>query len=137
SSLSNKTCGIKPPLRRECVSVTKFMLSSSQPYREPIANPGAPVMSFRLPLQDPRNAKNESSRCWGCLLTLALLLCGCASGGSGGPKPIVQPPSITTQPTNEVVAVGQTATFSAQAGGTPPLNYQWSKNGAAISGATS
>jgi hypothetical protein len=36
-----------------------------------------------------------------------------------------------------MVAVGQTATFTAAASGTPPLNYQWSKSGSAISGATS
>src|SRR5207302_7121906 len=32
---------------------------------------------------------------------------------------------------------GQTATFAAVAAGTAPLCYQWQKNGAAISGATS
>ncbi|HKD52214.1 MAG TPA: immunoglobulin domain-containing protein, partial [Candidatus Acidoferrum sp.] len=46
-------------------------------------------------------------------------------------------PSITTQPTNQTVTTGQTATFSATAGGTAPLSYQWQKNGANISGATS
>ncbi len=34
------------------------------------------------------------------------------------------------------VAVGATATFSVTASGTAPLSYQWSKNSAAISGAT-
>jgi hypothetical protein len=47
------------------------------------------------------------------------------------------PPSITTQPANQTVAVGQTATFSVVASGTAPLSYQWRKNGANISGATS
>src|SRR6202007_2353560 len=51
------------------------------------------------------------------------------------PAPVV--PSITTQPTSQTVTAGQTATFSATATGTAPLNYQWKKNGAAISGATS
>jgi Ig-like domain-containing protein/ASPM-SPD-2-Hydin domain-containing protein len=45
--------------------------------------------------------------------------------------------SITTQPAGQTVTVGQTATFSVTASGTPPLNYQWRKNGAAINGATS
>jgi hypothetical protein len=45
-------------------------------------------------------------------------------------------PSITTQPFNQSVTVGQTATFSVVATGAP-LNYQWQKNGTAISGATS
>jgi hypothetical protein len=51
------------------------------------------------------------------------------------PAPI--PPSITTQPTGQTVTAGQTATFSVTASGTAPLSYQWQKNGAAISGATS
>jgi hypothetical protein len=46
-------------------------------------------------------------------------------------------PSITGQPANQSVAVGQTATFSVGASGTAPLTYQWSKNGAVLSGATS
>jgi len=35
------------------------------------------------------------------------------------------------------VTAGQTATFSVVAAGTPPLSYQWQKNGGGISGATS
>jgi len=46
-------------------------------------------------------------------------------------------PSITTQPANRTVSVGQVAAFSVTATGTAPLTYQWKKNGAAISGATS
>ena len=46
------------------------------------------------------------------------------------------PPAITTQPQNQTVTVGATATFSVVATGTTPLTYQWSKNGAAIGGAT-
>jgi hypothetical protein len=46
-------------------------------------------------------------------------------------------PSITSQPTNQTVTAGQTATFSATATGTATLVYQWKKNGASISGATS
>jgi hypothetical protein len=46
-------------------------------------------------------------------------------------------PTITTQPTNRTVTVGQTASFSVVASGTAPLSYQWRKNGTNISGATS
>ncbi|HKS72143.1 MAG TPA: immunoglobulin domain-containing protein [Terriglobales bacterium] len=46
-------------------------------------------------------------------------------------------PSITMQPGNQSVTVGQTATFAVVATGTAPLSYQWQKNSAAISGATS
>jgi hypothetical protein len=41
-----------------------------------------------------------------------------------------------TQPANQTVSVGQTATFNVVATGAAPLMYQWQKNGAAISGAT-
>jgi hypothetical protein len=46
-------------------------------------------------------------------------------------------PTITTQPASQTVTAGQVATFSVTATGTAPLSYQWSKNGAVMSGATS
>jgi hypothetical protein len=46
-------------------------------------------------------------------------------------------PAITNQPASQTITAGQTATFSVTASGTAPLGYQWQKNGAAISGATS
>src|SRR5207302_2665191 len=46
-------------------------------------------------------------------------------------------PTITTQPASRTVSAGQTASFAVTANGTAPLNYQWQKNGANISGATS
>jgi hypothetical protein len=46
-------------------------------------------------------------------------------------------PLIVTQPANQTVTVGQTASFSVTASGTGPLTYQWFKNGTAIGGATS
>ena len=45
--------------------------------------------------------------------------------------------AITTQPANQSVHAGQTATFSVVATGTAPLSYQWRRNGTAIPGATS
>ncbi len=45
-------------------------------------------------------------------------------------------PQITTDPANQTVTAGQSATFSVVATGTAPLSYQWQKNGTAISGAT-
>jgi hypothetical protein len=46
-------------------------------------------------------------------------------------------PGITTQPASQTNLVGTTATFTVIAGGSTPLSYQWSKNGANIAGATS
>ncbi len=45
-------------------------------------------------------------------------------------------PTITAQPANQIVTVGQPATFSLTATGTAPLSYQWQKNSVNISGAT-
>ena len=46
------------------------------------------------------------------------------------------PPTITTQPASQTVIVGNPVTFTVAATGTAPLSYQWQKNGANISGAT-
>ena len=46
-------------------------------------------------------------------------------------------PSITTQPLGQSLGLGTSATFTVVATGTSPLAYQWSKNGTAITGATS
>jgi hypothetical protein len=46
------------------------------------------------------------------------------------------PPSINQQPQGQTVPIGQTATFSVSASGTPPLSYQWRFNGLNLSGAT-
>ncbi|GGA40037.1 beta-1,3-glucanase family protein [Dyella nitratireducens] len=56
----------------------------------------------------------------------------CTSGTDAGAAP-----TITTQPSNQSVALGQSATFSVAATGLGTLSYQWSKNGTAIAGATS
>src|SRR5215471_17535580 len=50
---------------------------------------------------------------------------------------VLVPPSITTPPVSQTVSAGTPATFSVAAAGTAPLSYQWRKNGADITGATS
>lgn len=45
-------------------------------------------------------------------------------------------PAVTTHPADQAVAAGQPVTFVVEAAGTPPLRYQWQKNGANIAGAT-
>jgi hypothetical protein len=47
-----------------------------------------------------------------------------------------RPPSVTVQPTNQVAAVGQSATFSPAAIGTPPLYFQWQMNSNNVGNAT-
>lgn len=51
------------------------------------------------------------------------------------PLPTVAP-RITTQPSSQTVDEGATATFSVTASGSATLNFQWFRNGSAISGAT-
>jgi hypothetical protein len=50
--------------------------------------------------------------------------------------PFGGPPAIATQPMNQTVTMGGTATFSIVAGGSTPLSYQWNFNGTNIAGAT-
>ncbi|HEY7497818.1 MAG TPA: PQQ-dependent sugar dehydrogenase [Vicinamibacterales bacterium] len=46
-------------------------------------------------------------------------------------------PTITSHPSNRTVAPGASVTFSVRATGPAPIRYQWQRNGANISGATS
>jgi hypothetical protein len=50
--------------------------------------------------------------------------------------PFGGPPIITSQPTNQTVTAGGTATFNVTATGTLPLSYQWNFNGTNVVGAT-
>lgn len=49
---------------------------------------------------------------------------------------VVIPPLILTPPESVTVPPGTTVTFSVAATGTPPLTYQWRRNGVGITGAT-
>lgn len=75
--------------------------------------------------------------CFSVALSIAvgMLLASCG-GGMGTPMK-ASAPAITTQPSNQTVGAGQTATFLVVATGTPPLSYQWQKGTSAIAGATS
>jgi hypothetical protein len=71
-------------------------------------------------------------------ISFSVVACGGGSSSNtsnsdGGEATTV---SIMTQPANQTVSAGQTATFNVVATGAAPLMYQWQKNGAAISGAT-
>jgi hypothetical protein len=78
-------------------------------------------------------------RILGVLAMLVVILgllnvAGCNAGFEGA-KPLA--PLIISQPGNQTVTAGQTATFSVTATGTGPLTYQWYVNGVPITGATS
>ncbi|HZR18272.1 MAG TPA: immunoglobulin domain-containing protein [Verrucomicrobiae bacterium] len=49
---------------------------------------------------------------------------------------VLVPPTILTQPSNQVSLVGGTVSFYAAAAGSGPLSYQWSFNGSPLTGAT-
>ncbi|HEY2548524.1 MAG TPA: immunoglobulin domain-containing protein, partial [Candidatus Acidoferrum sp.] len=78
------------------------------------------------------------------VLAVALMLCLVGTGCAGlvsATKPSTEPasdvaPAIGAEPAGQSVTVGQTATFAVAATGTAPISYQWQKNNAAISGAT-
>ena len=78
---------------------------------------------------------------WVYLLATALLIgmfhaCGGGSGGGGEANPVVDTAlTITKQPSEQTVSIGQTATFTVEATGA--TGYQWKKNDSNISGATS
>lgn len=77
------------------------------------------------------------------LLAAALSACGGGSGSADPGNPPAPPtaadtaPTLTAQPQDTSVIEGGSASFSVSATGTPPLSYQWQRNGADLPGATS
>jgi hypothetical protein len=70
-------------------------------------------------------------------LTVLLLLVLACHGSVGSPgAPGDDGPVITSQPTSQVVMVGETATFTVVATGAAPLHYQWTRDGSDAPGRT-
>ncbi|HPZ96581.1 MAG TPA: immunoglobulin domain-containing protein [Phycisphaerae bacterium] len=46
--------------------------------------------------------------------------------------PVYEPPTIVSQPADQSVTPGKSVTFVIQAAGTPPMRYQWRRNGMAL-----
>ena len=94
-----------------------------------------PLLSTCLDCRRDSRARFASpGSCWLTIVFSLLVLSGCA-GGFQGSRPVT--PLVITQPANQTVMVGQTATFAVTASGTGPMSYQWYKNGVPIGGATS
>jgi alpha-tubulin suppressor-like RCC1 family protein len=64
------------------------------------------------------------------LLATLLLLSGCLSSAGS------ESPTISEDPKDRTVFVGQSAKFDFGASGKPPFTFQWFRNGIAIAGAT-
>ena len=84
--------------------------------------------SGELPLRSPERLGSV------CVFSFSLLFSGCGAGNRAPAGVIV--PTISTQPSNQTVTVGQPATFSVVANGTSPLSYQWQRGTTPIAGAT-
>jgi len=92
---------------------------------------GATAVSYTTPL----TATSDSGSTFDVVVSnTAGTVTSAAATLTVNPAPVA--PSITTQPANQTVTAGQTATFAAVATGTAPLSYQWQKNGVNITGAT-
>jgi len=89
--------------------------------------PDATNATLTIPSSQPDDAGNYAVRVFNLFGTQT---------SSNALLTVVILPSVTTQPTNVAVAVGGDATFSVQADGTAPLNYQWSFNGTNVMDAT-
>ncbi|MHB8302403.1 MAG: immunoglobulin domain-containing protein [Acidobacteriaceae bacterium] len=70
---------------------------------------------------------------WCAAIVLAVVQ---VSGCGSLPSPPIVAVTITGEPANQSTPLDQTATFTVVASGTTPFNYLWSKDGAAITGAT-
>lgn len=69
-------------------------------------------------------------------LAILVILFGASCGGGGNSKPVVPPPdppaTIVTPPSPQSVQVGNSATFTVVADGTPPLTHVWTLNGSVV-----
>lgn len=59
-----------------------------------------------------------------------------STASSNATLAVFVPPTIVTSPISQTVLVGNSASFSVVASGTPPLRYQWRFSGGNIAGAT-
>ena len=87
----------------------------------------------------------SDATCWGGVLDEFSLynrslttneIAGIYAAGSGGKCGSLTPPFIAQPPSGLSASVGATAKMTVLAGGTQPLNYQWSLNGTNLPGAT-
>ena len=71
----------------------------------------------------------DSGSLFSCLVSNAY---GTALSSNAVLTVMAYPPTIVSQPANQTVNYGATASFSVTASGTAPLGYQWFRNGVAV-----
>jgi hypothetical protein len=99
-----------------------------------------PFLSSNEPSAGARKQRDRIVRCLGLallVLLLAIVNAGCSGLVSQANNPAPVAPSITAQPASQAVTAGGTVSFTVAVMGTAPLSYQWQKNSAVITGATS
>ncbi|HXC32594.1 MAG TPA: choice-of-anchor D domain-containing protein [Verrucomicrobiae bacterium] len=94
------------------------------------------AVTFRPSAAQSYSGELKITRANRSAISISLSGTGTSSGQSSGGTPPVAP-AISSQPASVKIAAGQTATFNVAATGTAPLQFQWKKNGTAISGASS
>jgi beta-galactosidase len=72
-----------------------------------------------------------------CRWQLGVALAVCVAMVPASSRATSPAPTITVQPEDQTGYISETVTFVADAKGKKPLAFQWYRNGAAISGATS
>ena len=108
--------------------------------RFPVGRCGAPPRSPKIKVDAFGSFSQRAIPCWLLAIGIGTALLGGCAGGGGGSQSTSPPPqavAISTQPASQTVPIGRTATFTVVASGTDPLQYQWSKDDAPITGATS
>jgi hypothetical protein len=115
-------------------SVAQF--SYSGPSLPISLNPGQSLtgtVTFKPSAAQAYSGTLEFKRSTGSTIWVALRGTGIGQPTTSAPVA----PAISSEPASARITAGQTATFNIAATGTAPMTYQWKKNGAAISGATS
>ncbi|MBL9032620.1 MAG: immunoglobulin domain-containing protein [Phycisphaerae bacterium] len=110
------------------VSVSGAPTPTLQWRKNGINIPGATGTTYAF-----NNATSANSGTYDCVATNS---CGSATSNPAIVQ-VTEQPFIDTQPTNQVVALGGTATFTLVCNTPPPINFQWLQDGFPIPGANS
>ena len=124
---SNQSQGIGTPLMLTATVSGSFL--TYQWLKDGVAIPGATSVTYSVPFLQTSDAGSY---------TLTVTSGGGTVSSSAGVVTVLPQPTFTTIPAlRNVLAVGQPLSLVAAATGTPPLSFQWMKNGMPIAGATS